>query len=193
MKRKGWVFWVVAAIQVSAACCWLCNEKATLWLLWLTFNSRKSHRFHCKAAEISEKSTFTSWILDKLQFYFICTQMLNPPPVQGCGLLQPQAGCALKKLHTWIKNTLETFSFCLEWTPEQHLWEVYHCCSSVHDQRPHWLCVEAVFCQGCPCKKAWQAHTQLGFGHRMNEKWAIECLARGKQRHSTSSFGLVPK
>lgn len=42
-----------------------------------------------------KKFTFALWILDKLQFYYICTQMLNPLPVQGC-LSQSHAGRALK-------------------------------------------------------------------------------------------------
>lgn len=193
MKRKGWVFWVVAAIQVSAACCWLCSSKTSgnAWLLQSIFNSKKESDFIVRQLKSVKNPTFTFCILEKLQFYFICTQMLNHPPVQGCGLSQLHAGC--ENCTPESKICWSPFLFCLEWNPEQYHREMCHSCSSVYDQRPRCFCVEADICQAYPSKKVWQIHTQLSFGDWMkNEPSSVWLVASEHTPHSDSKWQKTP-
>lgn len=74
---------ILGGCSHPGVCCLLLTlqqENTRECQLWLTFNPRKNHRFHCKALEISEKVHLHFWILDKLQFYlFIYVESSSSP------------------------------------------------------------------------------------------------------------------
>lgn len=199
MKRKGWVYF--GGLQQSR--CMLSAVDFTTWkpqgmfgfFGWhLTQESITNKDFIVRPLKSMKKSTFTVWTLDKCRLHFICTQLTNIPPVQGYGLSRSHADHTFNKLHTWVSKVLESFSFCLELTPEQYHGEMSHTCGSVYDRRPN--C--SLLYQNCHLSgiSKWEglADTHTAFLWRWNEwRWVIECLACGKQTHRTSSFGLVSK
>lgn len=81
MRRKAWVFWVVAAIQVPAADSAARKHWGMFGCFGWHLTQERTTDFIVRPEKSVKKFTFTFWILDKLQLYFICTQVLNSPPV----------------------------------------------------------------------------------------------------------------